>query len=173
VAATRIRSMEIEPYKCRAGTTPEMVDVGLLTLASVGGRYRTAHKTLKEKGLTIPETTLQYWRLTQYPNRYRDIATRQAAQIEGEIVNNVRALALRASEAAYKALALEEERIESGETRDASGSLRNIATSIGISVDKILLMEGRPTTITEARSSDDVLRGLQDKGYVDSTAEDV
>lgn len=161
---------EIEPIRGRSGTTPEMVDAGLLTLAACGGRYREASKTLKAKGLNIPDSTLQYWRYEMYPNRYRDIAARQAAVIEGEIINNIRALALRASEAAYKALELEEERLVSGETRDAAGSLRNIATSIGITVDKILLMEGRPTAITEQRSSDDVLRGLTDRGYVDSTA---
>lgn len=166
------QSLEIEPIRVRAPHKPEDVDTALLVLALVGGSSVRAQEMLKTKGLSIPHTTLQDWRSKSYPNRYNDLCTRYRAEIEGEIVNNVRALALRASQVAQHALELEEQRIASGDTKDAAGSLRNIATSIGISVDKVMLMEGRPTQITEQRSSDDVLRELQAKGYVDSTAVD-
>lgn len=167
------RSLEIEPYRTkRGGHTPEMIEMGLMTLATCGGRTSVAAQTLAAKGIEIPKGTLNYWRYDLYPNRYRDIVDRYSATIEREIVNNVRALALRASEAAHKMLELEEQRIVEGDVRDAAGSLRNIATAIGISVDKIMILEGRPNQITESRSADDVLRGLRDRGYVDSTAEE-
>lgn len=161
-------STELEPYNCRAPHTPQIVETALLTCAMVGGSDEHASKLLATKGVTVNRKTLRDWR-TRYPNRYRELCERHKAEIEGEITSTVRSLVLRASHVAQQALDLEEQRIAAGEVNDAASSLRNISTTIGIGVDKILLMEGRPTAITEQRSSDDVLRGLQDKGYVDST----
>lgn len=165
-------SVEIEPIatSARSPHKPHDVDTALLALALAGGDVRHAHRALKAHGLTIPERTLRDWRSQTYPNRYRDLCDRHKLAIEGEVINNVRALALRASAIAQHALDLEADRIASGEIKDAAASLRNIATTIGISVDKVMLLEGRPTHITEQRSSDDVLRGLQAKGYIDATA---
>lgn len=168
----RAQSQELEPFKLRGGHTPQLVETALLTLAMCGGNTQAAVDTLATKNIRVSQGTLKAWQHNQFPNRYRDLAERYRASIEGEIVNNVRALALRASQVAQRALDLEEKRIAAGEINDASTSLRNIATSIGISVDKILLLEGRPNQITEQRSADDVLRGLRDRGYVDSTAEE-
>lgn len=164
--------MEIEPFRVKqGGHTPEMIELGLLTIAAAGGSTHKASAVLKAQGIALSPGTLNYWRWDMYPNRYRDTAARHSAQIEREIVNNVRALALRASDVAHKALDLEEKRIAAGNVKDAASSLRNIATTVGISVDKILILEGRPNSITESRSAEDVLRGLQAKGYIDSTAE--
>lgn len=168
----RAQSQELEPFKLRGGHTPQLVETALLTIAMCGGNTQAAFDTLAAKNIHVGRSTLKAWQHVQFPNRYRDLAERYRASIEGEIVNNVRALALRASQVAQRALDLEEKRIAAGEINDASTSLRNIATSIGISVDKILLLEGRPNQITEQRSADDVLRGLRDRGYVDSTAEE-
>lgn len=167
----RAQSTELEPFRLKK-YTPQTVEIALLTLAMCGDNSGAAVRTLAAKGIKVEQATLKTWRQDQFPNRYRDIAERHRGAIEGEIVSNVRSMALRASEIAQRALDLEEKRIASEQVSDASASLRNIATSIGISVDKILLLEGRPNQITEQRSSDDVLRGLTDRGYIDSTAEE-
>lgn len=54
--------------------------------------------------------------------------------------------------------------------KDSSATAKNLATTFAITADKIALMEGRPTSITEHRTSDDVMRGLAAAGFVDSTA---
>lgn len=162
-------STAIEDIRSRSPHGPQTVDTALLAIAMTGGGILAAQKLLKPKGIDIPRSTLETWPHI-YPNRYRDIAERHKSAIEGEIVASVRSLALRASHVAQRALELEEQRIESGEIHDAAASLRNIATTVGIAVDKTLLIEGRPTQITEQRTTDDVLAGLRDKGYIDSTA---
>jgi hypothetical protein len=48
--------------------------------------------------------------------------------------------------------------------KDPSTTLRNIAVSKGIAVDKMLIVDGRPNHITEQRSADDVLRELDHMG---------
>jgi hypothetical protein len=54
--------------------------------------------------------------------------------------------------------------------RDTSQAAKNLATTAAIASDKIALMEGRPTSIIEHRSADDILKGLERKGFTDSTA---
>jgi hypothetical protein len=53
--------------------------------------------------------------------------------------------------------------------KDASTAAKNLATTAAIATDKIAVMEGRPTSIIEHRTTDDILRGLEARGYVNST----
>jgi hypothetical protein len=56
------------------------------------------------------------------------------------------------------------------QVKDASAAAKNLATTAAIASDKIALMEGRPTSIVEHRSSDDVLRDLERGGFIDAEA---
>jgi hypothetical protein len=164
---------EVEQLRgLRGDYTPAMVDIALLTVAMCGGNHSRAHQTLIDQGHKVSLAAVKGWR-SSYPNRYRALADKHKGAIEREVIASVREMTLRASEVAYAGIELEAQRIATGEVRDAGSSVRNMATAIGIGIDKILLLEGRPTTITESRSSDDVLRGLQAKGYVDTTAEEL
>jgi len=48
-----------------------------------------------------------------------------------------------------------------GQLKDPAKSAQNLALTGAVLTDKALLLEGRPTSITEHRDLDDVLRGLQ------------
>ncbi len=170
-------STDLEPITTAgraAHMTAEIVDTALLAYAMCGSAA-TASERLKtlDPPIKVHEHTLHHWRKTLYPNRFRALVEKHATSIEAQVVTSVRGLALAASDAAHEAVALERTRIASGEVRDAAGSARNMATVLGIATDKLLLLQGRPTVISETRTADDVLRDLDATGrvsYVDSDA---
>lgn len=169
--------MTTAQLESRSRYTPEQITAGLTVLALCGGDAARAEAQLTEQGQRVPDSTLQAWRDTFHPERYRDICTDLAPQIEARVVHLQRELAVRATEGALLAANLERTRIENGEVKDAASSARNLSTVAGIAVDKILSLTGRPTSITEHRNADQVLGRLERLGLlkadVDSTATEV
>jgi hypothetical protein len=76
------------------------------------------------------------------------------SDLEGELIDEIRA------------------QLAAGTLRDPSSASRNASVSRGISVDKLLVLGGRPNVITEHRSADDILRALAARGYIDVTDDD-
>lgn len=61
-----------------------------------------------------------------------------------------------------------------GKLRDSGQTAKNLATTAAILVDKSLLLEGRPTAITESRDADDLWRAIaRQAGITESTAEPI
>lgn len=61
-----------------------------------------------------------------------------------------------------------------GRLRDASASAKNLATTGAILTDKALLLEGRPTSISETRDSDAIWASIfKEAGLIESTAEEI
>lgn len=172
IARSTVDPADIEDVRSRGDQYgPEVIDMALLTVAMCGS-IAEATRQLKVEGINVHERTVSDWR-TKYPNRYRDLAERHRSTIEQALIGKVRGLVMRSAEVANDAVELEARRVKKGEVRDPSTTVRNLATSIGIWVDKILLLEGRPTHIHENRSSEEVLQGLVAKGYVESTADEL
>jgi hypothetical protein len=62
-----------------------------------------------------------------------------------------------------EAIDLERERIKRGEVKDSSAVAQRLAIAQGISVDKMLVLEGRPNQITERKmDAEDHLRILHE-----------
>lgn len=162
----------IEALHVHGAFSATVVDTALLTIAMCGGNLAQAARELKAKDISVSAGALGKWRGELYPNRYRALCEKHRQQIEGVVLATAREISLRALRVTQAGIELEAERMKSGEVRDAAGSTRNMATAFGIVTDKVLLLEGRPTQIHEARTPDDIMRGLQAKGFVDSTAED-
>lgn len=162
-------TVELEPVT-RTKRTEQEVDAALTAVALCGGNVTRAHRHLKASGHTVPERTLHGWVANQFPNRYRHLAEKYAPQIEKSMIATARAAAMRSFEVASEAVELEHERLQAGDVKDAAASSRNLATTGGILTDKMLLLDGRPTQISEQRSMDDVLRSLAAKGFIEGTA---
>lgn len=143
------------------------IERGLTALAYAGDN---SHKASKIAG--VPSRTLRDWR-QRFPERYQEIRTLRAPEINAACVQQFRDLQLEAIAAASLSTKLEYERVRDGDVKDAAGSARNLATVAAIAADKIALAEGRPTSIVEHRSAEEVMRGLAAKGYVDTTAEEI
>ncbi len=152
-----------------AHLTAAHVDTAMMVLA-MSPTAKEAAARLTEMGTPRDAATLNRWRRQFYPNRYRRACELYQTQVEQIVVQSVRGLAHSAAAAAQLAVDLERERIEAGDVKDAAASARNLATTVGIATDKLLVLTNRPTAITETRSADDVLRALDERGYVDSTA---
>lgn len=165
-------SLELEPLGT-SSYTPEQVLTALNALALNGGHIELARKTLHAQGHDVSRATLYRWRTETYPERYRQVCDQLAPQVEAHVIELQRSLAVQATQTAIQAVELEQRRLRGGKVKDAAASARNLATVAGISVDKILSLSGRPTSVIEHRTVDDDLRALRAAGIVNGTAEEV
>jgi hypothetical protein len=168
-------STDLEPLYAQRHE-PEDVAHALATLALCGGNANKARQRLLAGGIDVPARTLLYWRTERFPERYEQSCQELAPQIEAQVVDFQRELAYKASQAAQQAVALEIDRIEAGQVKDASASARNLQTTAGIAVDKVLSLTGRPTVIHGDKTGDALLkelRGLAPGLIVNGTAEEI
>lgn len=123
----------------------------------------------------VPETTLRRW-LVKDAAEYERVRTEVAPKLEAVILNDLRGFVLEASR--VKAVALQKtlEALEADAIpqRDLPGALRNITTAEAISVDKIMVLSGRPTSVVEHRSLGQLVARLAAIGaVVDGSAEEL
>ena len=168
--------MELEPIeKHNLKAPPEDVDRALLALALNGGAIERTVRELKAADVKVSSDQLADWR-DKFPKRYQWHATENAAKLEKDIISSQREVIAAATRATMDAVAMEHERIKRGETKDAASSARNLATVVGISTTKLLELSGRPTSITEVRKPEEIIKALKSRGVkvdVEATDDDV
>jgi hypothetical protein len=121
----------------------------------------------------VPHPTLQAWK-SEHRARIERIREERGPELEAMAINGLRAFALRAEEVKAAALEATMEQLREGKARDPAAVLRNVATAQGITVSKILELSGRPTSIVEHRSAQDIVARLASLGaVVDSTAREL
>jgi hypothetical protein len=79
------------------------------------------------------------------------LAARYAPEVEKSIITQARDTALSAGAGVQEAVNLERERIRRGEVKDGSAVAQKLAIAQGISLDKMLILENRPSTTVEHR----------------------
>lgn len=167
--------MELEPIeKHKLALPSDDVDKCLLALALNGGALARTVREMKAAGVKVSADQLREWR-DKFPKRYQWHAAENAAKLEKDIISNQREVIAAATQATLDAIAIEHERIKQGEVKDAAAAARNLATVVGISTTKLLELSGRPTSITEVRKPEEILKALRRKGYqvdVEGSAED-
>jgi hypothetical protein len=142
----------------------------LAALALCGGNsLRAAEMT------GIADRKLRAWR-HRYADDYERIRRDLAPRLEACAIDELQAFVVQA--AATKLLALQKthEALESDAipARDLPAALRNITTAEAISVDKILALSGRPTSVVEHRSAAELVSRLARLGaVVDGTASEI
>ena len=153
------------PTELYRNYTPEQVETALTAIAITGSMKEAAELT------GIPYTTVTTWRY-KYADKYERIREERAPQIEQAVIKNLRAVMQRGSEATLLSIEKAVEQLEAGEVKDAAAFARNLATTQAIAADKMLLLDGRPTSISEHRTVDDELRELERLGFFDTTCEE-
>lgn len=140
--------------------TPEEVTMALQQLAAEGGSTFRAARELKAQGVHVDRHTLQRWRDSSHCEQYLTI--RDALQGAEQ-----RRLAARHEDLARKGADVTEAlwgRLEGEVTelpsRDVPGALRNAATALGISTDKILTTRERPVVMPAGRSFEEIEKSL-------------
>jgi hypothetical protein len=140
-------------------------------LAYCGGNARRASDQLATIGVQVPWATLRNWRYSQYTERYHEIRREHWREIERRNREEMPSLIRAMQDLEEQAVEQAREDLAAGKIKDIGSFLRNATTSKAINIDKHSLLVGRPTSITEHRNSEDVLRSLASLGHIEGTAE--
>jgi hypothetical protein len=157
------------PKKPAERHSRKRIDEGLLALLRTGSSYQASELT------GISDATLRYWRL-KYADRMSELAKRHGPQLEQEAIQALQEAAAAATQGTLEAVDAARQEIRNGTTKDAAATARNLATVVGITTEKALLLQGKPTSVTEHAGTRDVLTALARRipGLViDSTATEI
>lgn len=117
--------------------------------------------------------TIQLWRTQQHSDLYAQILDRTAPQREKLVIDKIIPRVEKAFDTADKAMDVLSKQLDDPDFRDPAGAARNAATTGAILVDKMLALQGRPTSTIEHRNPVEILRLLSQRGrVVDGTAEE-
>jgi hypothetical protein len=126
-------------------------DRAMLVLALNGGHSVRAHEQLASEGVKISARQLRYYR--DEP-RYLEIRKTKAAEIERGMVEQYKDATRLSIELGTEATSVALEALRAGEIKgvDAAKVSQQAMVAAAVATDKTLLLEGRPTQITESRS---------------------
>lgn len=158
--------------------TPAELEQGLLTLAVCGGNAAEAmrHGALLEPPVKWTESKLRAWK-RKYAARYAEIQQEHVASIEAIVLQQVREAIIQAG--ALQARVLEKllVAVEGGdlEAKDLANILKSAGVSLGINVEKMLLLTNRPTSIAETRDVAELIQSLAQRvpGLIVGSAEEI
>lgn len=147
----------------RGDRTIEDVEAALTLLARNGGNTALTHRQLEEAGQLIPQQTLHDWMSRRHVDRYREIQTQLAPQIEQAAINSAREIITVAAQKEAQLLeALDPSQLSA---KDIAGALRNVTTTKALNIDKALLpLTGRPSSFSANLNPDDIAESLAKKG---------
>jgi hypothetical protein len=152
--------------------TPEEIQEGLQAYIWAGENATQASRNLAAKGKRIARTTLIEWSKT-----HADMIEDLKAKHEEYLTDLYRDVARKSAEATIEGVELALSDIREGKVKDPGATVRNLATTAGIATDKIMLLTGRPTDITEHRDPAQVIKELANllghKNSVESTAVEI
>lgn len=157
----------------------DRLERGLLVLALCGGNARQAEQQLLllDPPVKISHDALGKWK-TKYAERYAEIHAEHVAELEAVIVQQVREAILVAGTLQSKVLAALLLKVDAGDmdAKDLANVLKSAGVTLGINVEKMLLLTNRPTVIAEKRDITELLQSLARRVpglIVDGTAEDI
>lgn len=165
---------ELEPY---TGTYPaETVELALRVLAEAGGNCSAASARLANDfpDVVVPGTrALLNWRNVQYPVRYRTIVNENDLVLEEIVKSQLRTSQVLAGSIQTQALESLSEKVSTISAERLGGTIRDLATARAIDLDKLRLLEDKPTQITESRGAPELLREIAGRvGLLDEDVQD-
>jgi hypothetical protein len=155
-------------------TDPQTVETALHVLAACGGNSRQAAEQLANQGINVHERTLRNWP-HQHADRYAEIRRTVAPLLEARAIATAYEVVDRAGEVEQILLEKIQAEADTMNAKDAAAAFRNISTSKGINLDKLLILQGRPTQVTEHRDTTELMRALSNLNpslVIESTAEE-
>jgi len=147
----------------------EDIDWCLQALVAWAGNSNAAHTWLEAhaEGRRVPSKgTLINWRKTLHWERYEQLREQWGSLRERAIANDMRDVAAAAVDAQMLAVERAKERLEADRDSEPARTAAALAKVGQVSVDKLLSLTGRPTTITENRNVNEILRSLVAKGVL-------
>jgi hypothetical protein len=147
----------------------EDIDWCLQALVAWAGNANAARNWLDAhaEGRRVPTpATLTSWSRTHHWERYEQIREQMSGLREQTIANDMRDAAQEAIEVQRLAVERARERLEQNRDDDPARSAASLAKVGQSNIDKLLSLTGRPTTITETRNVNEILRSLVAKGVL-------
>jgi hypothetical protein len=139
----------------------EDIERGLTAIVLAGGSDERARRALADQGHRIPRETLRDWR-AKHADRYEQLRVDLSGSVAQRIASEAEALAVQYAEKEAEVLAsLDAEQIAKLAPKERSDTLRNLAVSKSLQLDKVASpLRGRPTQILERRTPEDLLRQI-------------
>lgn len=144
----------------RRSYAPHEVEAGLQALVFEGGSARRAGRITG-----IPVSTLDLW-LTLHRERLEVIRKERGPELERMAIEGFRAFVVRAEQVKAAALEATMDRIESGEVAEPWKAMQATAIAQGISVQRMLELDGRPSGVEPGRSLGELVAALERLGAV-------
>jgi CBS domain-containing protein len=133
----------------------------LICLASLAGNVAEARRSLSEAGVDVPAETLRNWKRT---DEYERIRHEYGQRLEDYVVAEIRERMVEQSDLERLALQKTREALENDDVRDPARTMRDIAHAKAQNIDKLRVMTGRPTDISENRSLTELVKALEALG---------
>lgn len=144
------------------------VENGLLALVACNGRCRKAEALLQARGVwNINAKQLYEWKNGTHAAKYQELREKHAPDLEKRLSAGLRDTAMLASEGMQKAVLKAMEGLK--DDKDPSKTAANLATVADKTTRNMLGLEGRPTSITETRNVNEILRSWAERGIVQFT----
>lgn len=144
--------------------TDQEIKLGLAALLYAG----TIKKASDQTG--VHAATLTYWR-DHRPDLWSEVQADIAPKLDQMVLDQARELAVTWAEIEAQAAQRMADALPKLDVRDIPGAARNISTARAISVDKLQVLAGRPSSIVEHRSTAELVSQLG--GVVDGQAEEL
>lgn len=152
--------------------TQDEIDRALTALALNSGNTTRARETLKLDSTltrTPSQRVLHLWK-TKHAQRYQEIQTQRAPQIEAAAVHDYRAITARINQVVLDGVEQTATGLPDLDAKDASTAVKNLAIAGGVAADKLLVFTDRPNQITQRRDPEQILRQIE---TIVGTAEDI
>ena len=138
-----------------------------MTLAAWAGNVTQAHRTLLEEGLDIPPSTLKSWiRGGPHQEEYERIREETKNDLEQFQIRQLRQVAIRSTDVQMLAIEKAEAALEANQDRQPAQTAANLSKVTQVATDKLQLLTGKPTSITDHRDATEILRGLVARGVL-------
>ena len=150
-----------KPYPA---TTDELGVNEVLAALVVYPTVAQAKAFVEEQGYKIDRRKMEAWRDRRFPERYREIRKELAPQLEAELAEDHLTNARLASMVVRSALGRTQDMLDEDKVVDPSRVARDVQQVGTQAIDKRLALQGRPTSIVEKRSTDEIVRQLEALG---------
>jgi hypothetical protein len=152
----------------------EEIERGLLMLVLHSGNSKEAAKALADNDMPISERVLRDWR-DRHSQRYAEIQTDAAPAVAKRIASQAEQIMLKAGDIEHSILDKLSSKIAEGKLSGAelATALQKVSSSKSLNNEKISApIRGRPSSITEHRLPDEIIRSLAARGLIVDTDAD-
>lgn len=158
---------------------PHVVDTALTVLAVVNGNAHETSRRLEAQGVFKPDgtpiavSTIRTWAKSTYADRYLEIREQVLPRIKMEMAEKMEGAALHGISIQEQIMSRLEQEIPNLAPKDLGKNLQHVGIATGINSQRSAELRGDPNFRPERTDIDEIKRGLERLGVIESTAEEI